>query len=155
MSLLPILTHPWMLLLFCTADKVNKGGSVTTFSWRDMFSALGIILPLLLGIFLYLLRKKQEAEAELRKQQIEDIKTSIKRAQDDADEALEKIEHAVNEHLRHQTGCTAKYVNQDVYKQDMETQSSHVASMRSTIDTLNTIMVQQQKLVADLVKTLS
>jgi Tfp pilus assembly protein PilX len=109
---------------------------------------------LVLGAFIYLLRKKQEAENELRKQQIQDVKESIKRAQADADAALRKIESTINQHLSHQTMCVSRFVSNDVYKQDMETQSSHVASMKGTIDTLNQIMVHQQTLVVQLVKTL-
>ena len=129
--------------------------STGTFGWREVLSLGGIILPVLLGIFLHLIRKKQEAENELRKQQLKDIKDAIKRAQKDADDALEKIASAVNQHLTHQIVCGDKFVGKDAYKQDMEMQSGHVASMRGTIETLHQVMTQQQTLVAQLVKTLS
>jgi hypothetical protein len=140
-------------LVLSAAEKAaqSSGG----FNWRDVTSLAGIVIPLLLGAFFYLLRKKQEAENELRKQQIQEIKESIKRVQYDADEALKKINETISEHLRHQTTCGVTYVSRDTYRQDMETQSSHVASMKGTIDTLNQIMVQQQTLVTQLVKSLS
>lgn len=139
----------WPLLL---ADKVVQSAG---FNWRDLLSLMGIILPLIFGFILYLLRKRQEAEKALQEQRLSEIKSLIERAQEDADEALEKIEAAMKAHLSHQTGCRDKYVNKDTYKQDMEMQSNHVASMKGTIDTLNTIMVHQQNLVTQLVKSLS
>jgi len=143
-------------LLFPLLSSANKAAQQSTgaFSWRDVLTILSIVIPLVLGAFIYLLRKKQEAENELRKQQIQDVKESVKRAQADADAALRKIESTINQHLSHQTMCVSRFVSNDVYKQDMETQSSHVASMKGTIDTLNQIMVHQQTLVVQLVKTL-
>lgn len=139
----------WPLL---ATDKVAQSGE---FTWRELLSVLGILLPIAFGFVLYLLRKRQEAESELRKQQLDELRSLITRAQKDADVALEKITTAVNAHLTHQNGCMDKYINKDTYKQDMEMQSNHVASMKATIDTLNTIMVNQHNLVTQLVKTLS
>lgn len=147
-------TYSLLFPLLSSTEKVIQQNT-GPFGWREALSAAGIVLPLLLGAFLYLLRKKQEAENELRKQQIQDIKDDINRAQGDADAALQKIEKTVKQHLTHQTSCVGKFISRDVYKQDMEMQSSHVASMKSTIDTLNQIMVHQQTLVTQMVKNLS
>jgi len=135
--------------------EATKATQPTGFTWRDVISLASIAVPLLLGLYLYLVRKKQEAEKELQQQQMRELREAIKRAQDDVDEALEKVEETIRKHLEHQTGCVTKYVNQDVYKDDMKTQAGHVASVRSTIDTLNTMLVQQQQLMTNLVKTLS
>jgi len=126
-----------------------------SFAWRDAISILGIALPLLFGLILYLVRKKQEAENALRVQQITELKDAIKASRAAADTALSKLEEHIRVFLQHQTGCAGSFVKDTVYKKDVETQRQHVAAMTNTIDTLNSMLVQQQQMVTQLLKVLS
>lgn len=142
-------------ILWLAGSAAQKAAQDASFAWRDLLSILGIVLPLIFGLVLFLIRKKQEAENKLREQQLNELKTAIGRAQKDVDDAEEQLEKHIRKYLQHQTACAGDFVKENVYKKDVETQREHVAAMTNTIETLNSMLVQQQQMVAQLLKTLS
>jgi hypothetical protein len=133
----------------------ERATSSSSFSWRDAVSILGIVLPLIFGLILYLIKKKQEAENKLHERELSELRDAIGRTQKIAEEACEELERHIREYLQHQKACSDVFVKDSVYRKDMVTQREHVTSMTSTIDTLNSMLVHQQQLVTQVLKALS
>ncbi len=153
----------WLSILYTQLVVFAAPAPAPIFGWREILSVLGFLSPIVFGVLYYLLKKKQEAErllhvAELKAlrthvdQQLHEIESTHKAqlATSDAQrtqqkEGLDKLEEALRlltdkgtrtseGMLRQQNACSKRYVERDVYAQDIGAQKEHMRTIKELIN---------------------
>lgn len=133
------------------------------FGWREILSVLGFLSPIVFGVLYYLLKKKQEAERALHAAELAELRTQVgqqiqaiestyraqlatidsQRAQQK--ESIDKLERAImvladknsrtsEGMLKQQNACSKRYVERDVYAQDLAAQKEHMRTIKELIN---------------------
>jgi peptidoglycan hydrolase CwlO-like protein len=123
------------------------------FSWRDMLSVFGIVLPILVGVIFYLLKRKADTENESRRQEVKDLKDRIKGLDDELTDLRKELQKATSDILSHQNSCSRRYVDQTKYDSDATVQKGQIETMNKMLDTTTDMLESTQRLVEQILRS--
>ena len=118
--------------------------------WRDILMVLGIILPILVTIFLYLVKRNLHEVAEHRKTELKGIQKELEGIQTGLSNLGTRIDRVDGLGVSHQDRCSEKYVTIKQHEREIALLREQISTItnntRITTDVMDSVFRLAEKL---------